>query len=67
MSNSLINNYDNDEKKLNHQLIRNMCKKKAKYMTDCLIKIILFEITKKSCDVLDYRNIKLIRHRIFLY
>lgn len=28
MSNSLINNYDTDEKKLNHQLIRNMCKKK---------------------------------------
>lgn len=64
MSNNLIHNHDIDEKKFNHQLIRNMCKK-AKDMTHCLIKIILSKITKNSCDALDYGNIKLIRHRIF--
>jgi len=49
------------KKKLNHQIIRSACKKRAKDMTDRPIKIIRSEITKNNFDTLDYGDVKLIR------
>jgi len=55
VSSNLNHNHYTDEKKLNHQIMRSACKKRAKDMTDRPIKIIRSEITKYSFDTLDYR------------
>jgi len=54
------------KKKLNRQIIRRACKKKAKDTTDRPIKIIRSEILQReySFDMLDYEDVKLIRDRI---
>jgi hypothetical protein len=65
VSSNLNHNHNTDEKKLNRQIIRSACKKRAKDMTDRPIKIIRSEITKHSFDTLDYSDVKLIRDRMY--
>lgn len=65
VSSNFVHNHNADEKKLNRQLIRSVCKKRAKDMTDRPIKIIRSEITKNSFDTLDYGDVKLIRDRMY--
>lgn len=65
VSSNLNHNHNTDEKKLNHQIIRSACKKRAKDMTDRPIKIIRSEITKNNFDTLDYGDVKLIRDRMY--
>jgi hypothetical protein len=64
VSSNLNHNHNTNDKKLNCQIIRSACKKRAKDMTDRPIKIIRSEITKNSFDTLDYSGVKLIRNRI---